>query len=149
MQASSANNMGSAMDIRTRMLVCLVSSIGIIFIESSQALGLMAVISAGYALAHGRIKVLMAAWCGVAAMFAMAMVCVRIMLIFWPAISQAGLGAFFNPFLRVVVLVNTILALAVSSRIQDVIDQPEVFGPALCSLSSGRSDGALYSRIYQ
>ncbi len=128
MPVSSANNPSSYLDIRTRMLVCLVSSVGIIFIESSPALGILAVVSAGYALAHGRVKVLAVAWCAVALMFAMAMGCVRIMLIFWPSISEAGLGAFFNPFLRVVVLVNTILALAVSSRIQDVMTSLKSFG---------------------
>jgi energy-coupling factor transport system permease protein len=61
-------------------------------------------------------------------MFAVAMVCIRIMLIFWPEIGGAGPGAFFNPFLRVLVLVNTILVLAVSSRIQDIMNSLKILG---------------------
>ena len=128
MPALSVNSPVARLDIRTRMLICLVCSVGVIFIQSSWALGALTLISAGYALAHGRIKVLAVAWCGVGVMFAMAMGCVRIILIFWPGIGEAGMGAFFNPFLRVLILVNTILALAVSSRIQDVMTSLKSFG---------------------
>ncbi|WP_320043878.1 energy-coupling factor transporter transmembrane component T [uncultured Desulfobacter sp.] len=129
MPALSGNKPANPLDIRTRMLICLVSSLGIIFIQSSLALGILTLASFIYALAHGRFRVLAAAWCCVGVMFAMAMGCVRIMLIFWPQIGEvAGLGAFFNPFLRILVLVNTIFALAVSSRIQDLMTSLKTFG---------------------
>jgi len=115
-------------DVRTRMLICLVCSAGIIFIQSPPALGILALASLVYALAHGRIKVLTVAWCGVGIIFAMAMCCIRIMLIFWPEIGEMGPGAFFNPFLRVLILVNTIFALAVSSRIQDLMTSLKTLG---------------------
>ncbi len=133
MPALSVNNPASLLpkrfiDVRTRMLICLVCAAGIIFIHSSLALGILALASLVYALAHGRVRVLAVAWCGVGVMFAIAMGCVRIMLIFWPEIGEAGPGAFFNPFLRVLVLVNTILALAVSSRIQDLMTSLKTLG---------------------
>ena len=133
MQVSSVNNCAnrppkSVLDVRTRMLVCLVCSTGIIFIQSAAALGVLALVSLVYALAHGRIRVLVVAWCGVGVMFAMAMGCIRIMLIFWPQIGEAGPAAFFNPFLRVLVLVNTIFALAVSGRIQDMMTSLKTLG---------------------
>jgi energy-coupling factor transport system permease protein len=111
------------------MLICLISSLGIIFIQSTLALGILALTSFIYALAHGRFRVLAVAWCGVGVMFVMAMGCVSIMLIFWPQIGEvAGLSAFFNPFLRILVLVNTIFALAVSSRIQDLMTSLKTLG---------------------
>ncbi|NDY74311.1 energy-coupling factor transporter transmembrane protein EcfT [Desulfobacter hydrogenophilus] len=133
MPALSVNNSASLLpknfiDVRTRMLICLVCSAGIIFIQSSPALGVLALASLIYALAHGRVRVLAVTWCGVGVMFAIAMGCIRIMLIFWPEIGEAGPGAFFNPFLRVLVLVNTVFALAVSSRIQDVMTGLKTLG---------------------
>nr|WP_319494942.1 energy-coupling factor transporter transmembrane component T [uncultured Desulfobacter sp.] len=133
MQASSVSNAAISqppigIDVRTRMLICLVCATGVIFIQSTVALGVLALVSLVYVLAHGRVKVLVMAWCGVGVMFAVAMVCIRIMLIFWPEIGRAGPGAFFNPFLRVLVLVNTILALAVSSRVQDIMNSLKTLG---------------------
>nr|WP_320190838.1 energy-coupling factor transporter transmembrane component T [uncultured Desulfobacter sp.] len=133
MPALSVNNSAnlppkSGIDVRTRMLICLVCSTGIIFIQSTAALGVLAIASLVYALAHGRIKVLTVAWCGVGVMFVMAMGCIRIMLIFWPQIGEAGPGAFFNPFLRVLILVNTIFALAVAGRIQDIMTSLKSLG---------------------
>ncbi|WP_321494035.1 energy-coupling factor transporter transmembrane component T [uncultured Desulfobacter sp.] len=128
MPALSASNPADHLDIRTRILICLICSAGILFIQAAIALGILALVSLVYALAHGRIRVLAVAWCGVGILFVIAMGCVRIMLIFWPEIGQAGLGAFFNPFLRILILVNTIFALAVSSRIQDVMTSLKTLG---------------------
>ena len=129
MPALSVNNPGNPLDVRTRMLICLVCSAGIIFIHSTLALGILSLASLVYALTHGRVRVLAVAWCGMGVMFAIAMGCVRIMLIFWPEIGEAGgPGVFFNPFLRILVLVNTVFALAVSSRIQDIMTSLKTFG---------------------
>ncbi|MCG8632174.1 MAG: energy-coupling factor transporter transmembrane protein EcfT [Desulfobacterales bacterium] len=128
MPVLSVNNPVARLDIRTRMLICLVCSVGIIFIQSYGALIVMTLASLGYALAHGRLKVLAVAWCGVGVMFGMAMACVQIMVVFWPGLGESGLSTFINPFLRVLILVNTILALAVSSRIQDIMASLKSFG---------------------
>ena len=61
-------------------------------------------------------------------MFGMAMACVQIMVVFWPELGKAGLSTFINPFLRVLILVNTVLALAVFSRIQDIMASLKSFG---------------------
>lgn len=121
MPALSGSNPVRHLDIRTRMLVCLVCSVSVIFIQAFETLALLTLASLVYALAHGRVKVLAVAWCGVGLMFCMAMACVRIMVAFWPGLGDAGLGSFINPFLRILILVNTILALAVSCRIQEVM----------------------------
>lgn len=133
MQGSSVNKSAnhpskSVLDVKTRMLICLVCSTGIIFIQSTVPLGILAMVSLVYALAHGRVKVLAVAWCGVGVMFAVAMGCVRIMLLFWPALGEMGPGAFFNPFLRVLVLVNTFFALAVTGRTQDMMTSLKSLG---------------------
>lgn len=128
MPALSVSNPKSLLDVRTRMLICLVCSAGVIFIQSTLALGVLALVSLVYALAHGRVRILAVAWCGVGVMFAIAMGCVRIILIFWPEIGEAGLGPFFNPFLRILVLVNTVFALAVSSRTQDLMTGLKTLG---------------------
>lgn len=133
MQVSSVNKSTnlppeSRLDVRTRMLICLICSTGIIFIQSTLALGLLALVSLVYALAHGQVKVLALSWCGVGVVFTVAMGCVHVMLIFWPEIGEAGPAIFFNPFLRVLVLVNTMFALAVSGRIQDMMTSLKTLG---------------------
>jgi len=116
------------LDVRTRMAVCLAASLGVVVVESLPCLLILSLVSLVYALAHGRIKILAAVLSGVGLMFVMAMVCVYIMSLFWPEFGAMGMGVFVNPFLRVLVLAHTIVVLAVSSRVQDVMTSLKTLG---------------------
>ncbi len=111
-----------SLDVRTRMAVCLLASVGIIFIQSWYCLTLLFAASFIYAAAHGRLTVTGAAYAAVLAIFAIAMGCVKIMLMVWPDMGQKGVAPFINPFLRIMILVNVILALALSCRVQEFMN---------------------------
>lgn len=131
MQVLSVNNPNSsprgnknfiqALDVRTRMLICVLMSVGVIFVDAWYALTWLFVASTIYVTAHGRFKVIGVTYGVVLVMFGLSIGCVKIMLIFWPTLGDDGLSPFVNPFLRVTVLLNVVLALAISGRIQEIM----------------------------
>jgi energy-coupling factor transport system permease protein len=110
-----------SLNVRTRLAICVLASIGILFIQSWYPLTLLAAASLIYAAAHGRIKVIWTVYGAILAMFAIAMGCIKIMILFWPSLGDEGLAPFINPFLRIIVLANAVLALALSSRTREVM----------------------------
>ena len=109
------------LDIRTRLFLALIFSTGVILIDTWEALGWLAGISLAYALAHGRLKVIALAHGGVLLLSMVALFSVQILLIFMPGLGDQGMGPFVNPFLRVMILVNVLLALALSSPTHELM----------------------------
>jgi len=119
--ARGNNNFILSLDVRTRMFICVLMSVGVIFIDSWYTLTMLLAASTVYVAAHGRLNVIVITYCVVLVIFAISIGCVQIMLIFWPTLGDEGLSPFVNPFLRVVVLLNVVLALAISGRIQEIM----------------------------
>jgi energy-coupling factor transport system permease protein len=119
--AKEKNNFIQTLDVRTRMLICVLMSVGVVFIDSWYILTTLLAASTVYVAAHGRLNVIVITYCVVLVMFTISIGCVQIMLIFWPTLGEDGLSPFVNPFLRVVVLLNVVLALAISGRIQEIM----------------------------
>lgn len=120
-------NFIQSLDVRTRILICCVYSIGIVFIQSWYPLMLLLAASFIYVAAHGRLKVLGIAYGGVLLMFGMAVCCIRVMALFLPGLGDMGAASVINPFARVLILVNVILALAVSCSIRNVMTSLKSF----------------------
>jgi energy-coupling factor transport system permease protein len=103
------------------MLICLVASAAVIFIKDWYPLAMLGAASFVYAAAHNRFRVLLVAYAAVSFMMLTALGCVYVILIFMPEMGAMGLGPFLNPFLRVVILIHVVLALALSSRVKELL----------------------------
>lgn len=109
------------LDVRTKMLFCLFFSSAVIFIKEWYPLLLLLAASLIYLLAHRQYRVVAISYAMMICMFFIALCCIKAMVIFIPEIGTMGLALFINPFLRVMILLNFLLALAVSSRIQEIM----------------------------
>jgi len=109
------------LDVRTKMVICLLSSVVVIVLKGVIPLSFLMAASLVYVLFQKRFGVMLICYGAVALMGLMALFCVRIMVVFIPEMGQFDLSMFFVPFLRVTILLNVILALALSSKIQDIL----------------------------
>jgi len=109
------------LDARTKMTICLLSSLVVIVLKGVVPLSFLLAASLVYVLFQKRFGVLLICYGAVTLMGLMALFCIRIMVVFIPEMGQFDLSMFFVPFLRVVILLNVILALALSSKIQDIL----------------------------
>ena len=116
------------LDVRTRMLLCLVFSTAVVFIKDWYPLVMLLGASYVYVLAHGRFSAVLAAHGCVLVMFFLALFSIKIMVFFVPQMGDLGMGVYVNPFLRVIVLVNLLLALALSSRVQEIMTSLKSLG---------------------
>jgi energy-coupling factor transport system permease protein len=109
------------LDVRTKMAICVLSSMVALFLEEIYPLSVLAMASIIYALLHRRFLVLLIAYGAIVVMGLMAGCCIRIMTLAMPAMGKMELHLFFSPFLRVIILINVILALAFSTRVQAIL----------------------------
>jgi len=109
------------LDVRTKMAICALSSIVALFLEGIYPLSILAVASMVYALLHKRFVVVFVSYGAILVMGLMAAFCVKIMTLVMPEMGKMEIQFFFSPFLRVMILVNVILALALSSRVQSIL----------------------------
>lgn len=110
-----------ALDARTKMFICLLCSVVVIFLKDVYSLSLLLSASFIYVMLLKKTRVLLIAYGAVAVMALVAFLCVQVLSIFMPQILSKGYGMVLNPFLRVIILVNVILAMALSSRIQEIL----------------------------
>lgn len=119
---TGSGNFIRALDVRTRMLICLLVSVGIVFVRAWYPLSLIFAASFIYVAAHGSTRVIWASYGVVLVLFVVSFFCIELMVRIWPELGDEGISTFVNPFLRVLVLLNVILALAVSGRIGNVMN---------------------------
>lgn len=109
------------LDVRTKMMIMVACSIGVIFLKSTVALGGLFVVTAVYVGLLQRFWVVALAYGLIFLMMLSAVACVKIMAIWIPELDDFKLDLFIVPFLRVLVILNTVLVTALSSRIQALL----------------------------
>ncbi len=109
------------LDVRTKMLISAVASLVVIFLKSVPALLLLVAASALYLMLARRWKVMVIAYAAIMLMWVGAVVCMELMALFSPRMAASSLSSLMLPFLRSLVLINTLLAMALSSRIQGIL----------------------------
>ena len=115
------------LDARTKMVICLAASVAVIPLKGIIPLSILLFASTVYALFHIRIRIILVCWSAVLLMGSTALLCLKIMTVFWPEIGKVDIFIFFIPFFRAAVLVNVILPLALSSHIQDILTSLKSF----------------------
>ncbi len=115
------------LDVRTKILICLSMSVAIIFLKSTPALGFLSLISLAYTLNMGRYQVVAVCYIALCLMWLIAIGVMRLMHMASPMIPVTEPVKMLIPFLRITVMLNTVLALALSSRVQTLLNALKSF----------------------
>lgn len=125
MRALFGNKQGGGfparLDTRTKMLLCLVASLASIGLTDMAALGVLLAASAVYALSARDVKGLLVSYAAVALMLGTSALCVIGMGLIWPSIATLEARRFVVPFMRILLSINVILGLALTSRVQSIL----------------------------
>ncbi len=108
-------------DTRAKMLISVLASLLTVVLNSAAGQLVLFACSALYALSMRRFKLLAAAYLIVALMLCVAGGCAALIHEFVPRMPATPPDAMLIPFLRLAIMVNVILPLAFSSRIQSLL----------------------------
>ncbi|MBO5658724.1 MAG: energy-coupling factor transporter transmembrane protein EcfT [Duodenibacillus sp.] len=110
------------LDMRTLMSVCLLASVSTIALSSPLGIALLWAVSFLYFLSLGRLKTVVIAYVTMAAMTIMSVVCVGVILVLFPALAaKLTIESLVVPCVRVCILINVILPLALTCRINRML----------------------------
>lgn len=111
----------AGLDSRTKALICIAVSTLVIFLEDPLPLSILAAASCMYALAGGRFRVLLFSYAAIVVMSFLSIGFGVMMASFVPVLKGFSSSYYIIPFLRVMIMVNVILVLALSSRLMDLL----------------------------
>ncbi len=109
------------LDVRTKLFICLTASAIVIFFKGEIALGFFTAVTFFYALATRRWRLLAICYAAAALMW---LVAIGFVVVLHKIFQSFPLSSFVNiliPFLRMLVMLNTILVLALTSRVQTLL----------------------------
>lgn len=109
------------LDVRTKIAISVVTSIAVVVISNPLALGMLVLTSLAYVLSLGRFRMLALTYALIAVMWCMAVGFMYLLHLLWAASPAPEATRILTPFLRSMVMVNVVLAIALSSRIQGVL----------------------------
>ncbi len=112
---------GLLLDVRTKMLICLIASAIVIFFKGEVALGFFTIVTFLYALATRRWWLLVICYMAVALMWLVAVCFVVLLHKIFEAFPLSSFANILIPFLRSLVMLNTVLMLALTSRVQTLL----------------------------
>ncbi|MGE4292634.1 MAG: energy-coupling factor transporter transmembrane protein EcfT [Desulfovibrio sp.] len=130
----AAASFPGSLNVRTKLGLCVLCSLSAIVLSSPVALIPLLAASVVYALSTRNFKGMLMAYLGVSLMLGTSAVFVVLLSLIWPEIANMELRYFLVPFLRIVLMLNVVLGLALTSRIQ----------PILTALKSLKLPGLLY-----
>ncbi|PID78327.1 MAG: cobalt transporter [Deltaproteobacteria bacterium] len=128
MRVSSGINFESSesfvekLDVRTKILICFAASMDVIFLKSPVSLGFLCCLSIIYAMNIGRFKIIFICYGALSIMWMVAIGFMYLMHLISSRIPVTGPEMMLVPFLRTAIMINTVLALALSSRIQTLLE---------------------------
>ena len=121
MNRTMGNGLAYRLDARAKMSISLTASLGVIILHSPQSLGLLLAASLAYGLSLNRPKPLLLCHAFLAVMWSVAFGFMHLMQALNPNPVPTELSRLLVPFLRSAVMVNVILVMALSTRIQTVL----------------------------
>jgi energy-coupling factor transport system permease protein len=132
MQALSALNQTGPkcwiedLDIRAPMAICVLTSLSSIGLSNTVAIAIVWAVSFLYFLSLKRIKTVVMSYLAMAGMTAMAVICVMILLFFFPALGEKLTAmTLVIPCVRICILLNVILPLALTCRVNRMLSALE------------------------
>ncbi len=126
MRASSTNRtlgrgLAYRLDARTKMGLALLASLAVMILNRPEALGPLLAASLAYAATLRRPRALVICHLYLAGMWIVAYAFLHLIQLFSPGHSLGGAATLLVPFLRTAIMVNVILTMALSIRIQTVL----------------------------
>ncbi len=109
-------------DARAKLALSVVAAIGSLVVSNIQGQLLLCGFSMCYALALRKPKALLWAYLFFTLMCGMAMGCMWIMGQFMPSLNKAGFTGLVVPFLRMLTMLHVVLPMALSTRVQDLLN---------------------------
>jgi energy-coupling factor transport system permease protein len=109
------------LDVRTKVGISLLVSLAVTFLKAPAALGLLALASGLYALSLRRWRLLIVVYVLVLLMWGSAVGMMAGLHAVWDKAPALNLEKLAPPFLRIVIMVNVILGLALSIRLQGLL----------------------------
>lgn len=114
------------LDIRVPMAICLMTSLSTIALSNDIAIGIVWLVSFAYFLSLKRAKTVVMTYLAMAGMTAMAVICVGILLFFFPALGEKLTAkTLVIPCVRICILLNVILPLALTCRVNRMLSALE------------------------
>ncbi len=112
---------GSSLDVRSKMSICLVASAIVLFFKGEIALLFFSFITSLYAFSTRRWRLLGICYVAVILMWLVAIGFVLLLHAVSDAFPVSSLIGILIPFLRSLVMLNTVLVLALTSRVQTLL----------------------------
>jgi len=109
------------LDVRTKMAISISASLAVMVLSQPWSLGLLVMASGLYALALRRFKLVLICYGAVLFLGGMAVLFMHGLHWVWPKASATRYPDLVVPFLRTGVMINVMLALALSSNIQSIL----------------------------
>ncbi|WP_306590501.1 energy-coupling factor transporter transmembrane protein EcfT [Geothrix sp. 21YS21S-4] len=109
------------LDVRTKMLLSLACSVAVIALGSPAALGLLAAATGTYLALTRRWRIILVAHAGVLAVWLLALGFTMLLRKVSPQLGRSDGASLGVPFLRILILLHALLALALTSRIQGIL----------------------------
>ncbi len=108
-------------DVRTKMTISLLASVAVIFFDSWQALTFLTAISTIYVMNIGRIRLVLLCYTALMLMWGVSVFFLYLLSHLHDLFRLSGTERLLPPFLRTMVMLNVVLALALSSNIQALL----------------------------
>ncbi len=127
MQASFISNTNppgsfpATLDVRTKLFLCVLSSLSAIILSSPLALAPLLAVSALYALSSKNIKKILIAYVVIFLMLGVSTIFIVLLRLVCPELAAMEFRNFLTPFLRIILMLNVVLGLALSSRVQSLL----------------------------
>lgn len=109
------------LDVRTKVMICLGMSVTVVFLNNPLALGFLNIMTLAYALNLGRYKAVCVCYTAIFVMWLISIGIMRLMHMAVPMVPVTEPLKMLVPFLRTLIMVNAILGLALSSRVQTLL----------------------------
>lgn len=109
------------LDARTKIFICLCMSIGVIFLNSIFTFCFLVFVTLLYAINLRRYRILFMTYVGIIFLWLTAVLFMKLMHMMSSMVPVAEPVALLIPFLRISVMLNAILVLALSSRVQSLL----------------------------
>ncbi len=119
--AAFSGGFPATLDVRTKLFLCVLCSLSAIILNSLQALGLLLAASVLYVASSRNIKKILLTYLAVSVMLGISVLFVLLLRLVWPELAKLEFKQFLTPFMRIVLMTNVVLGLALSSRIQSLL----------------------------
>ncbi len=107
--------------VQTKIIICFFCSLSAIILSGIQPMLVMVAASVGYALSTGKIKGVLIAYAAMLFMLTTSVLFVLLTALFLPEFAEIKPERIIMPFLRMILMTNAVLVLALTSRIQLVL----------------------------